>query len=124
MGRTEAATTTVFYFSAFSTLMLAFVMPFFAQQHDALTWGILLLLGVSGSIAQIAMSASLRLGAVSAVVSMDYTQLFWATAFGFVLFGQLPAPTTWTGAPFIIASGLYIAYREHRRGVLKAQAVG
>jgi len=57
----------------------------------------------------------LRLGAVSLVVAMDYAQLIWATLFGWLLFAQLPAPTTWTGAPLIIASGLYIAWREHKR---------
>jgi drug/metabolite transporter (DMT)-like permease len=33
-----------------------------------------------------------------------------------LLLGTLPTPYTWAGAPIIIASGLYIVWREHRRG--------
>lgn len=115
LGRTEAATTTTFYFSLFGTIALLPAMPFVFAPHDAGTWGIIIVIGIVGGLAQMAGSASLRLGAVSLVVAMDYAQLIWATLFGWLLFAQLPAPTTWTGAPLIIASGLYIAWREHKR---------
>jgi len=52
---------------------------------------------------------------VSLVVPFDYTSLLWATAYGWLLFGTLPGETTWIGAPVIVASGLYIVWREHRR---------
>ena len=55
---------------------------------------------------------------------MDYTSLLWATLLGAWLFGQLPTPWTWVGAPVIIASGLVIVWREHRlarRAALAAQ---
>jgi len=45
---------------------------------------------------------------------MDYSGLVWATLYGWLLFGVLPTPYTWAGAPIIIASGLYIVYRERR----------
>ena len=34
--------------------------------------------------------------------------------YGWVLFDMLPTPWTWVGAPVIVASGLYIVWREHR----------
>jgi drug/metabolite transporter (DMT)-like permease len=43
---------------------------------------------------------------------MDYSGLVWATLYGWLLFGVLPTPYTWLGAPVIIASGLYIVWRE------------
>ena len=46
---------------------------------------------------------------------MDYSALLWATVFGWLLFGTLPDVSTWVGAPMIVASGLYIVWREHRR---------
>jgi len=45
---------------------------------------------------------------------MDYSSLIWATLYGWLLFGVLPTTSTWLGAPLIIASGLYIVWREHR----------
>lgn len=47
---------------------------------------------------------------------MDYTGLIWATVYGWAMFGVLPASTTWAGAPLIIASGLFIVWREQRLG--------
>jgi drug/metabolite transporter (DMT)-like permease len=61
------------------------------------------------------MTRSLQLGDVSLVVPMDYTALLWATVFGFAVFGTLPVASTWLGGPVIVASGLYIVWREHRR---------
>ena len=40
-----------------------------------------------------------------------------------LLFGVLPGPWTWVGAPIIIASGLYIVWRERRRGLVRATPV-
>ena len=61
------------------------------------------------------MTASLRFGPVSVVVPMDYASLIWATLLGWLVFDRLPAAATWVGAPVIVASGLYIVWREHAR---------
>jgi len=42
--------------------------------------------------------------------------MIWALLLGFALFGDFPDGWTWTGAAVIIASGLYVAYRESRQG--------
>lgn len=115
MGRTESALTIVFWFSALSLLPLAPIYALAAQPHAAATWGWLAAIGILGGLAQIAMTNSLRLGPVSIVVPMDYTSLLWATLFGWFAFGVLPASATWLGAPLIVASGLYIVWREHVR---------
>jgi drug/metabolite transporter (DMT)-like permease len=115
IGRTERPLTTVFWFSALSVVPLAPGYLLTATAHDAATWLILLALGSLGGLAQMAMTKSLTLGPVSTVVPMDYTALLWATLFGWLIFDRLPASTTWMGAPIIVASGLYIVWREHVR---------
>ena len=115
IGRTERAMTTVFWFSATSTIAL---LPFFlrsVQPHAASTWAILGGIGLIGGTAQLAMTESLARGPVSVVVPMDYTSLLWATGLGWLAFGTLPAAATWAGAPVIVGSGLFIVWREHRR---------
>ena len=115
IGQTELPTTTVFYFSLLSFPILA---PLFLLQmvpHDALTWTLLILIGLTGGVGQILMTRSLALAPVAVVLPMDYSGLLWATLYGFVLFGVLPTPMTWVGAPIIIGCGLYIVWREHRR---------
>ena len=113
LGRSEEPITIVFYFSAFSLPFLAFAMPFVARGHDLETWMLLALLGFTGLVAQFLLTLALRLGSVVSVIVMDYTGLIWATIYGAWLFGQLPPPATWIGAPLIVAAGLTIAWREH-----------
>ncbi|GGB15617.1 membrane protein [Sphingomonas metalli] len=115
IGRTERAQTTVWWFSVLSLLPLGIVYAFQAQPHAAGAWAALAVVGVAGGCAQLAMTASLRRGAVSLVVPFDYTALLWATIYGWLLFGSLPGRATWLGAPIIVASGLYIVWREHVR---------
>ena len=77
-------------------------------------WIMLVCVGLVGAVGQLTMTTSLSLAPVSVVVPMDYSGLVWATLYGWLLFGVLPTEWTWIGAPIIIASGLYIVWREHR----------
>lgn len=114
IGRTESAATTVFWFSWLSVPPLALVYLFQLKPHDPLTWVVLVGIGMVGGVGQLALTGSLRFAGVSTVVPMDYSSLIWSTLYGWLLFGVLPTPYTWIGAPIIIASGLYIVYREHK----------
>ena len=115
IGKTESALTTVFWFSALSLIPLSLFYVQAAQSHDLVAWVCLASVGIFGGLAQIAMTTSLRLGPVSVVVPMDYSSLLWATLLGWLVFDTLPAEATWFGAPIIVASGLYIVWREHVR---------
>ncbi len=117
LGATEAATTTVFWFTLTSLVPLAALMLFYGQRHDATTWALLLALGLSGGVAQLLLTGALRFAPVSVVLPMDYTGLIWASLFGWLWFDKLPVKATLIGAPIIIASGLVILWREHRAGV-------
>jgi drug/metabolite transporter (DMT)-like permease len=114
IGKTESAATTVFYFSILSVPLLAPLLWWFGSAHDLREWLYLLSIGIIGGIGQIAFTASLRFAPVSSVVAMDYIALLWSTLFGWLVWHHLPTPYTWLGAPIIIISGLYIAWREHR----------
>jgi len=114
LGRTETAPTTVFWFSLLSVPLLGLVYPFFARNHDPLTWGLLAGIGLVGGLGQMALTAALRWAPVSVVVPMDYSSLVWATLYGWLLFDAWPGTSTWFGAPLVIASGLYIVWREAR----------
>lgn len=129
LGKTESTGTTVFWFSALSVpplaiLLLALSVPPLAtlfpmlgiHAHDPGTWAMLIAIGAVGAVGQLALTAALRFGPVSTVVPMDYSSLVWATLYGWLLLGTLPTSYTWAGAPIIIASGLYIVWREHRKG--------
>src|SRR3546814_10432631 len=105
MGRTETAATKVFGFSALSLPPLGIVYLFNLQPHDAETWAVLVGIGLIGGLGQLAITASVRFAPVATVVPMDYSSLIWGIAYGWLLFGTLPAEGIWIGAPVIIANG-------------------
>ena len=114
LGKTERASTTVFWFAASSLAPLSVLMLWFASGHDLATWAVLAGLALTGGLAQLTLTGSLRLAPVALVMPMDYTSLLWAVMLGAWIFAELPTPWIWVGAPIIIASGLVIVWREHR----------
>lgn len=115
IGRTEAPLTTVFWFSVMTVPPLALLMPFYAAQHDLWSWALLIGAGLTGGLAQIGMTTALRWAPVSLVLPMDYSAILWSTLLGWLLWSSWPSTNTFIGGAIIIASGLYIAYREHKR---------
>jgi drug/metabolite transporter (DMT)-like permease len=120
--RTESTGTTVLLFSVLSLPPLGVVYVFQLQGHDLLTWAVLVGIGLVGGVGQLALTAAVRFAPVSTVVPMDYSGMVWATLYGWLLFGVLPTSYTWIGAPVIIASGLYIVWRERVRHVTQTAA--
>jgi drug/metabolite transporter (DMT)-like permease len=115
LNRTEPAPAIVFWFTLLSLPPLGLLVLFSGTAHEPDIWGLLALLGLSGGAAQLLMTSALKWGPVSIVIPMDYSQIIWATALGWLLWGTWPAGATWAGAALIAASGLYIAWREHLR---------
>ncbi|WP_339693052.1 DMT family transporter [uncultured Parasphingorhabdus sp.] len=113
LGRTETSVVTIFWFSVYTLPALTVFAFIYGGGHDAKTWGYLLGIGIFGALGQLCITQSLRFAPVSTIVPMDYSSLIWATFFGIVIFGQYPGLSIWLGAPVIIGSGLFIAWREH-----------
>lgn len=120
LGKTEEPVTVVFYFSAISAPFLSLFLLSSGAQHDLTGWLMLGGIGITGLFAQLALTASLRYGAISSVIVVDYIQLAWATAWGWLIFNQLPPATTWLGAPIIIGASLLIIWRERVLGKARA----
>lgn len=115
LSRTEESSVIVFYFTVLPLPFLGVAMLWFGQAHDPATWGILLLMGISGGVGQLLMTGSLRWGPVSLVLPMDYSALLWSALFGWLIWHSWPGSSTWLGAAIIAGSSLYILWREHVR---------
>ena len=128
LNRTEKPLTIVFYFALVSAPICALALPWTMKAHSSFEWGLLLAIGLVGSVGQLLLTAALRFGKVASVIVMDYSALFWATLYGWLIWDTLPGPWTWAGAPLIVAAGLIITWREHvlskRRFAEQSQAGG
>ncbi len=56
----------------------------------------------------------MRIGEISFSAPFRYTALLWALLLGWAVFGDWPEPPVLAGAGIVIASGLFMLYREAR----------
>jgi drug/metabolite transporter (DMT)-like permease len=70
------------------------------------------LIGIASTTGHWLVVLAYRHGDASVLSPYAYTQLIWASAFTWLVFGSLPELWTYVGAAVIIASGLFTAYRE------------
>ncbi len=92
--------------------LLAFVYKPMPVEHLGAT-AVISLLGFAGGLLLI---AAYRNGDAAIVAPMQYSQILWATGYGFLLFDETVDRETLIGAGIIIASGIYIVAREARLG--------
>ncbi|MGE5563653.1 MAG: DMT family transporter [Bacillota bacterium] len=122
LQRSENVSAIVFWFAAAGIVVAGALMPLFGHAHSAEAFVLAALGGLAGGMGQLLMTSSLR-APVSVVSPFDYLQIVAATAYGWLLFADVPSFNTVAGAALIAASGLYTAWREHRRRVERAAAV-
>lgn len=80
---------------------------------------LLVLNGVLNLIAQFMTVRALQMAPASAVAPVSYTLIVWATLLGWLFFSTLPDRWTLAGAAVIIASGLYVWWRERVRAAAR-----
>lgn len=117
MSATEKSEAIVFYFMVVCAAAGAVTMLWSFQ---ALTWtqaGLLVLCGLMGGIGQICMTYSYRYAEPSLLAAFDYTAMIWAVALGYLFFAEVPERIVLAGAGVVIASGLYIVWRERRNNL-------
>jgi len=85
-------------------------------EPDAIDWGLLLLVGVWGTIGAYAVIHAYRRGEASMLAPIEYTALIWSIVFDLILFQLTPVPAVLIGAAIIIAANIYVAHREHQLG--------
>ncbi|MBL0375137.1 DMT family transporter [Rhizobium sp. KVB221] len=88
------------------TLPFGWVMP---GTTEVLLLG---LLGVVAMSAHMLVNRALKLADAATVAPLQYTLLFWAIVFGWMVFNDMPSVAMLIGAALIVGSGLYIFFRE------------
>jgi drug/metabolite transporter (DMT)-like permease len=118
----ESAGTIVVYFSIFTALFMLLTMPFGWVMPR---WGehgwLLVGCGVSGGIGQVLLTQSYRYGEASLIAPFEYVSMIWAIAVGYVLFMNLPTLTMLLGSSIVVASGIFVIFREHRLGLKRSR---
>ena len=121
LQRSENVVAIVFWFAIAGVLVGGLLIPIFGEPHGLKAFALVIAGGLAGGVGQLLMTSSLR-APVSVVSPFDYLQIVAATAYGWLLFSDLPSVHTLLGATLIAMSGLYTAWREHRRRLQRAAA--
>ena len=111
LGATEHPAVIVFYFSFVSVIAaLPTALPG-ALWITPTEWLVLLGLGISTQVGQIALTHGLRLERAGRATATGYLQIVFAALWGIIFFAELPDWGTFLGAALIIGSTLALARR-------------
>ncbi len=117
IGRDERSAVMILYPMMANFVLMAGAMPFVYQPMSTPELGgfaLIALLGFGGALCHI---AAYRAASAVIVAPMQYSQILWAVVYGFVFFAETPDWNTAVGAAIIIASGVYVVFREERPAV-------
>jgi drug/metabolite transporter (DMT)-like permease len=118
----ETTSAIVFYFSLICALAGLVTLPFGWVMPSWIELTGLVMIGVLGGLSHLMLTESYRYAPASVVAPFDYTAMIWAFLFGFALFGELPSAFVFVGAAIVVASGLFIIWRERRLGLERIRA--
>ncbi|WP_280115357.1 DMT family transporter [Roseibium aestuarii] len=75
-------------------------------------WGLLLSTGVYGLVGHWILIVAHRMAPASLLAPFLYVQIIWMVILGYLVFDDIPGWSTVAGASVVVASGLYILFRE------------
>ncbi|WP_208976261.1 DMT family transporter [Polycladidibacter stylochi] len=119
----ERASTIVLWFTVCSAIIglmsfpLGWIFPQLEWVMPNLTELLLLVtMGIAGGIGQILLTQSYRYADASTIAPFDYVNMIWAILFGYILFGDEVSIEVLLGTAIVVASGIFVIYREKKRG--------
>ena len=68
--------------------------------------------GASNAVGQYWWTRALHLAPASAVAPFYYLSLIWASILGFAVWGEIPTVPLIVGSAVVVASGLFLIWRE------------
>ena len=114
MSRTESSLTIVTYMNLFLALYSLGPALWFWTWPTLEGWIMLLIIGITGTAAQLCVTQSIRETDPTVVMPFDFLKLIWAAVLGFWVFGEVPDKFIWIGGAVIFASSFYLAWRENQ----------
>lgn len=114
MAKTESSLTIVGYMNLFLAFYSLGPALYYWQWPTLEGWAVLVLIGITGTLAQLCVAQSLHEAEPTVVMPFDFLKLIWAAVLGFWVFGEIPDQFIWIGGSVIFASSFYLAWRENQ----------
>ena len=115
LGATESVASITFYFTLIGAVASAGLVGVFGWITPTPgDLAMLVAIGLIGGVGQYAMTRAFRLAETAAIAPLDYTSMAWAILLGYLIWGDVPSLAVFAGITLVVASGLFILYREQR----------
>jgi drug/metabolite transporter (DMT)-like permease len=108
----ETSVAMLFYVASVGAVVTTALVPLFWQTVAPLDWLPMAAMGLLGGIGHLILIRALTIAPASLLAPFVYTQIVWALVLGYLVFGDLPNVWMLLGGAVIVASGLYVFYRE------------
>jgi len=113
MSGTESVSSLVFFYNLGVGCVACCLLPWFWQTMSMQTWVWVLILSAFAIVGHFSITQAFATGEASLIAPFEYSSIIWTIAFDVLIWNELPGGNTWLGAVIIVASGLYVIYREH-----------
>lgn len=116
IGSEERPVVMLLYPMVVNFVVMAVLLPLVYVPMPIEHLGMLGVVAAFAWFAQRMIIAAYQNGEATIIAPMQYSQIIWASVYGFAFFGEVIDTNTAIGAGIIIASGLYIVLRESGTG--------
>lgn len=114
IGGEERTAVMILYPMLSSILFMGAALPFVYVPMELGHLGMAASVGLMSVLAQFCLIAAYRAAPAAVVAPTQYSQILWATVFGALFFAEFPDTWVGIGASIVIASGVFIVWRESR----------
>lgn len=123
LGKFEKPETITFYFVLIGTIVAALPLPFIATPPTMEEIPLLFAVGLTGALAQFLLSIAFGNAPAAVVTVFNYSGIIWATLFGWFIWNDWPTLTIWIGGGIVIASNIFMVWRESQKGKVTGDRV-
>jgi drug/metabolite transporter (DMT)-like permease len=115
LSTTDSSETTLFYANLFGAVVMLPILPLvWTSPPHWLDFALMIGVGAFGAGGHYLLILAHRNAPASVLSPFIYTQIVWAATLGWLVFADVPNRWTIAGAGIVIASGLYLLYRERK----------
>lgn len=123
LAASDSSETTMFYSGIGGAVLMLPLLPlFWSWPAEGLSWLLMLATGAFGAFGHWLLILAHQRAPATVLAPFIYSQIVWMIGLGWFVFGQIPDRFTFIGSGVVIASGLYLLYRERVRAVPEGSA--
>ncbi|MEO1250076.1 MAG: DMT family transporter, partial [Pseudomonadota bacterium] len=112
LGQVETQSAMGFYPTVFVAIASLGLLSFEFLKPTPLDFVLLCTVGLLGGTVTILINQAFRMTPSAVLAPLDYSAMLWALLFGYAIWGDIPTSQMMVGATIIVASGLYLLYRD------------